>query len=124
GGPVRPLDIIYCGKEAALGSGDVAASVRQESHLADVGVAAVIGPYTADSMFPGLTQVDIPHQLLSLTPSSYGAASDLMTNGLMFRIRIIDREIVPIASPFINDFLGARAVADGVAQPGQKLKVA
>lgn len=123
GGPVRPVAFITCNADAVLGGGTVATAVASAQHLANLNVPAVVGPLTADSILPILNQVSLAADQLTLYPGSVGSVSFVQDKDLVFRSGFSAAVAVTIANPLFEKFLAPQLVTDGIAQPGEKIKV-
>lgn len=114
GGAKRPVAWIACNSDAFVGAGTVATAIAQEQHLASLGVGAVTGPLTADSILPVLTQVAIPGNILSMVPGSVGAVSFLPDQDLVFRTGFSAAVAVEIVNPLFEKYLPGRLAADAI----------
>jgi hypothetical protein len=124
GGPRRPLNFVFCNADAVFGAGTPATCLRQSNHLADLGIPAVIGPVAANCILSAVGQVQVPRNVITFTPNALGTVDDLNGTGLVFHSKIIDRQVVPITTPFIADYLGPKSITDGVRASTDALKVA
>src|SRR6185295_2361367 len=116
--PVHPLVIVSCNTDG----GDPLNAVR---HLTqDVEVSAMLGGFISSNVLSLAEQYTIPSGVLQITPSATAdPISTLDDHDLVYRAQIPGDILFQVLTPFIDRVIQPAIYADGIAVPGEPIRV-
>lgn len=123
GGPVRPLVILGCPNNPIQNFGSITSLVNGTNHLIkDLDIPANIGPLTAKSIAATIQPILIPNNVSTFLVG--GAAIDVVPQDKSrFLIGPFIEPLTAIVPSLMTEILEPRVRADGIAAPGEPIRV-
>ena len=122
GGAPRPLVIVGCPVEL---SGPTVAGAAAGHLVKDLQVATVLGGQITEQSLQIANNATIPQKTLQLTYGFTSAITNLADNDLVFRVEFNDAvSLKAVINPFMSQVLEPKVRADGIALPGEDIRVA